>query len=163
MIFEEVELEKKKQLYDKEDLKKLALHKISSIEANIHIYTDGSTSGNQINGGAGVHIEYVDGVSEPVSLHQASYAAGALCSSYTGEWVALLEARKWIENNQEHYRFLICTDSKSLHESLQSNDWKDQDPGLKEIETILKRLRVTIKILCWHATGRSLEMIRQTI
>lgn len=42
-----VELTKKKSEYRPEQLKQITLEKIDSIKANLTIYTDGSTSGNQ--------------------------------------------------------------------------------------------------------------------
>ena len=57
-----------------------------------------------------------------------------MCSSYTGECVALLEALEWITITaiSEHrpIKVLICSDSKSL----QKNHWKDDDPWLKRIK-----------------------------
>ena len=66
------------------------------MEPNLTIYTDGSTSGEQENGGAGVTIwDSNDNV-----LEEISQPAGVLCSSNTGECVALLEAIKWIRDNE---------------------------------------------------------------
>ena len=52
--FESVQLEKRKDEYEKEELNRLANEKISSLGIDIRIYTDGSTKGQQRNGGAGV-------------------------------------------------------------------------------------------------------------
>ena len=50
--------------------------------------------------------------------------AGALCSSYGGECVAMLKACEWIKDKEdregEPLRVLIATDSESLINSLQN-------------------------------------------
>ena len=47
--FESVQLEKRKDEYEKEELNRLANEKISSLGIDIRIYTDGSTNGQQRN------------------------------------------------------------------------------------------------------------------
>ena len=128
--FESVPLERKKEEYTKEELKAMTVAKIESLDKPIHIYTDGSTSGDQKNGGAGIYVETREGE----KLHEESWPAGSLCSSYTGECVAFLRALEWIERVNEQ-DVLICTDSKSLQESLRSNSWKDTDIWLKKKRT----------------------------
>ena len=54
-------LQKKKSDYQPEELKSIALQKILSYNAKTTIYTDGSTSGKQENGGAGVFIIAYEG------------------------------------------------------------------------------------------------------
>ena len=85
-----VELTKKNSEYRPEQLKQTTLEKIYSIKATLSIYTDGSTNGNQENGGVGVTIRG----SNSNLTEESSHSAGALCSSYTGECVAFLEAIK---------------------------------------------------------------------
>ena len=59
-----------------EHLKQITMEKIQSMEPNLTIYTDGSTSGEQENGGAGVTIwDSNDNV-----LEEISQPAGALCT-----------------------------------------------------------------------------------
>ena len=74
-------------------------------------------------------------------------AAGRLCSSYTGECVALLRALEWIANRGPEPEYLICTDSKSLQDALVTNSWRDQDPWLKKIKLLIQQIRSTITIL----------------
>ena len=77
-----MKLEKKKSEYSSEALRQAALEKIETFDDVSHIiYTDGSTSGRQENGGAGMMIQDADGQ----VVHEASFPAGAKCSSYTGE------------------------------------------------------------------------------
>ena len=141
MTMEMVALGKKKEEYSKEELKNLTLLKINAIDAEIRVYTDGSTDANQENGGAGVFIESREGA----TLYEASFPAGRYCSSYTGECVAALKALEWILHNPADS--LICTDSMSLQQALVINDWKDRDPWLKEIKSMLQRLQNRITVL----------------
>ena len=58
---EKVELERKKEEYTNEQLKTHSLAKIAEYDVDFQIYTDGSTSGEQRNGGAGTYIIDSDG------------------------------------------------------------------------------------------------------
>ena len=136
-----VPLEKPKDEYQPEELKRLSLDKIGSFDTEAVIYTDGSTSGQQEDGGAGVLI--MDGNGR--SLFEASFPAGKLCSSYTGECVAMLRALEWLQENP--MTSLICTDSLSLQSALAQNNWKDRDPWLKEIKQILFTLEEPVTLL----------------
>lgn len=62
---------------------------------------------------------------------ESSNPAGALCSSYTGECVAVLEAIKWVREKEipANEIVLICSDSMSLAQSLPNNHWKTQTRG----------------------------------
>ena len=126
-----VPLEKPKEEYLPEELKRISLEKIESINRELTIYTDGSTSGDQENGGAGVVIYDNSGR----TILEASYPAGGLCSSYSGECVALLHALEWLSENKK--TSLICTDSLSLQGALSQNDWRDNDLWLKKIKSIV--------------------------
>jgi ribonuclease HI len=146
---EYVELEKKKSEYRPEALRQAALEKIETFDDVSHIiYTDGSTSGRQENGGAGMMIQDADGQ----VVHEASFPAGAKCSSYTGESVAFLEAIRWVhEKGKERPnivgKILICSDSMSLAQSLDKNRWKDMDPWLQRIKDVLFELTSQITLL----------------
>ena len=61
--------------------------------------------------------------------------------------MALLRTLEWIESNQVADECLIATDSKSLQDSLISNDWKDPDPWLKEAKKSLSRIESKITVL----------------
>ena len=80
----EVKLEKKKDAYTEEELRRQTECKIAEVNADIEIYTDGSTSGDQRKGGAGIFIQNREGT----ILMEKSIPAGSLCSSYDGESVA---------------------------------------------------------------------------
>jgi ribonuclease HI len=104
----------------------MSLDCISSFQADINIYTDGSTNKDQENGGAGVHIE-----SDGVEIAAIIKPAGKYCASYGGEIVALLEAMKWIEKAEREcihqLTILIATDSKSLTDAMRNPDWKNSE------------------------------------
>ena len=51
-----VELSKKKEDYSASELASITDMKIADINADLEIYTDGSTSGEQRNGGAGIYV-----------------------------------------------------------------------------------------------------------
>ena len=88
MKFDAVALSKPKDQYTSEELKALTEQKLDTIEAEIFIWTDGSTSGSQERGGAGVYIQ--DKVTGESS--RQSYPEGELCSSFGAEGVAMLES-----------------------------------------------------------------------
>ena len=106
---------------------------------NYKIYTDGLTNGKQTNGEAGVYIEDSTGR----EIAEFSEPAGAFCSSYGGECVAMLRACKWIKEKEdregEPLSILILTDSELLTNALQNRGWKVKDGWLKSIKTNLQR------------------------
>ena len=145
VTMEEVELDKKKEEYSQDELKQLTLSKIAEINADIEIYTDGSTSGQQINGGAGIFIRKKDGtVTERMSM-----AAGKYCSSYDGECVAMMEATRWIrEKPVDNTKYAIFTDSLSLVCALKTNNWKDSHEWLRWVKFNLSGMQKEVHI-CW--------------
>ena len=64
------------------------MSKILEIKADLEIYTDGSTSENQMNEGAGFHSRSKDGS----TIEEMNVAAGKYCSSYDVEGVAMIKA-----------------------------------------------------------------------
>ena len=132
-----VQLEKKKDRYSPEELRSRAIEKMESLKATITIFTDGSTSGRQERGGAGVFVQ--DEQSKEM-ITEMSFAAGRFCSSYTGECVGLLEAMRWVKNREAtegSMKVLICTDSMSLTQALEKDNWKDQDYWVKQIKDVI--------------------------
>ena len=140
----EVKLEKKKDAYTEEELRRQTECKIAEVNADIEIYTDGSTSGDQRKGGAGIFIQNREGT----ILMEKSIPAGSLCLSYDGESVACLEALRWIENQRQDVKYAIFTDSKSLTTALSSNKWKITHEWLKQIKNVLQKLKQTVTV-CW--------------
>ena len=81
---------------------------------------------------------------------EMSFPAGKLCSSYTGECVAMLEAVRWVQATEMEMgvlKVLICSDSKSLAEALSLNHWKDKDPWLKKIKELLYEVQAEVTLL----------------
>ena len=128
---DKVLLDRPKSEYKSDELRELSMAKIRSFTTDVIIYTDGSTDDLQENGGAGVFIEDASGL----PMLEASFPAGKLCSSYTGECVALLRALEWLQDH--HKSSLVCTDSLSLHSALSQNNWRDRDPWLKKVKNLL--------------------------
>ena len=145
VLITEVHLEKKKNEYSEEELKRLTTEKIEEIDADVEIYTDGSTSGEQENGGAGIFIQD----RRRNIIHESGTAAGALCSSYDGECIAMLPATNWVARQpQTEKHYLILTDSQSLVNALQSNNWRDKHEWLRAVKRnlIINKAKSTI---CW--------------
>ena len=67
-----VRLEGKKKDIPPEQLKRATIKEIESIKADLIIYTDGSTSGQQENGGAGFSVQTNTGE----VIEELSYPAG---------------------------------------------------------------------------------------
>ena len=134
LLFEQVALEKKKNEYSGEELRDLAMDKIQSIEAEYRLYTDGSTDGNQEKGGAGLSI--MNGADE--IIEEACFPAGALCSSFAAECMAMSKALDWIQ--QHPTTCVIISDSMSMLQALKSNDWKNCDHLVREIKDKLDKI-----------------------
>ena len=140
-----VELTKKKENYTEQELQRQTECKIAEVDADIEIYTDGSTAGNQQNGGAGVFAQDKEGN----VLLERSVPAGKLCSSYDGECLAFLEALKWIEDrDQREEKYAIFSDSLSLVTALKSNKWKDNHEWIRMIKRKLQETKTSVT-LCW--------------
>jgi ribonuclease HI len=173
-----VDLVKKKVEYPTEQLKRMTEEKIEEIGADLRIFTDGSTSGRQSNGGAGfVALDRNDNV-----VHEECKPAGKLCSSFDGECVAVLAALQWIKNPQpveasvadgtelrredssgdseantsttnatpgpSKGKIAIFTDSESLVCALGNNGIRERHEWMKKIKLELSKQETTIEI-CW--------------
>ena len=140
-----VTLDKNKEAYTLEDLARLTEVKIAEIDADVEIFTDGSTSGTQQRGGAGVFAQDKNGV----TLLEDKRAAGTLCSSYDGECVAMMMALEWITKEERgDVKYAIYTDSLSLINALEADNWKDQHEWLRVTKTLLAGTTNNITI-CW--------------
>ena len=126
--FDKVSLEKKKEEYSEDELRRRTEEKIEELEVEAILYTDGSTSGTQERGGAGLYVQRRDGTEEKMF-----WPAGRYCASYGAECVAFLRALEWAEENQVT-PIAICTDSLSLQQALQRDDWRDADDWIGEIK-----------------------------
>ena len=142
---EYVHLTKSKDQYTLSELGLESDRKIGEVDADVELFTDGSTSGDQQKGGAGVFVQDKSGN----ILHEEYKAAGAICSSYDGECVAMLMALEWIERKKEpETKYAIFTDSKSLVNSLEARNWKDTHEWLRMIKTKLSQIEYQLTI-CW--------------
>ena len=125
-----VPLEKKKTEYTTEQLREIANAKISEFNVPVKIFVDGSTSGNQLNGGAGIYV-----TTEEEKLHEECLSAGKFCSSFSAECCAFLQALIWIQQNAHPAQtIMVLTDSMSMTKALEANNPKDSDPWMKEIK-----------------------------
>ena len=140
--FAEVKLEKSKDQYSTEELRRRADERVNEITSEVVIFTDGSTDGNQNKGGAGVYIH--DRRSDVEE--RFSYPAGEICSSYGAEGVALLRALEWLEKAKA-VSATICTDSMSLHKALANDDWKDAQDWIRKIKEKSYHLQTDTTIL----------------
>ena len=130
--FERVQLEKKKCEYEEWELKELGDEKIGQLEAEAIVYTDGSTNDEQEYGGAGAYIQNRRDDRE----ERLSWPAGIYCSSYGAECVAFLKAVQWAETNGIH-SIAVVTDSLSLHQALENDDWRDANDWIGEIKALV--------------------------
>ena len=152
MEFERVELEDKKSKYSETELREKAEKKIGELEAVHKLYTDGSTDGNQEKGGAGLFVTDENGH----EIHQAHFPAGELCSSFQAECIAMAKALDWISANPSGGKSLIITDSMSMWQALQSNNWKDDDYHLHQIKSKVRAVDSKITLL-WVPSHCNIE------
>lgn len=142
-----VELEKKKSEYKPQELRRMSLEQIEAIDTDLTVYTDGSTSGNQEKGGAGIYIHDRNGE----TITTMCEPAGTYCSSYSGECMALLHTLKWIARSEIEWKegksILICTDSRSLTDALKQGNWKDTDHWLRESKRTLIGIKSQITLM----------------
>ena len=85
---------------------------------DLEMWCDGSAERANENGGSGVLV--IDNINE--TRHEIMKAAGRISSSYRAELTAMLAAVTWLRDNwcDEWKVVLMCSDSKSLIERLQS-------------------------------------------
>ena len=141
-----VRLDRKKEEFTIEELALRAEEKIAEINADVELYTDGSTSGKQKRGGAGLFIQNSRGE----KLYEEAKPAGEFCSSYDGECVAMMRALEWIGNEpqEEGRKYAIFTDSKSMIMALETKSWKESHEWMKRVKKKLSEIRKEVTI-CW--------------
>ena len=140
--FQRVELEKRKSEYTEVELREMSTAKINELQVKYKIYTDGSTNGKQEKGGAGVYVTD----SEDKEIHKAFFAAGAVCSSFQAECVAMEKAVDWLLENSGDSA--VITDSMSMVEALKAEEWKNSDYHLAQIKHKLHMIESKV-ILLW--------------
>ena len=114
------------------------LHLGSLPQCATWVWTDGSARDGVQNGGAGVFIDFPDG--EHQELRQP---AGALCSSYRAELVALRSACQYLLEHPTHLEdpVIFCTDSQSALAALREGPASQTSPLEIEIWEALVRLQ----------------------
>ena len=107
-------------------------------DIDIYIFTDGSaTEGTQM-GGAGI-VAFTRASEEECWSNCAP--AGKVCSSFDAESIAMLNALTWINNQEDsNKKYLICTDSKAVTETLRNSTTKNTSIW---IDKIIKELAKT--------------------
>ena len=115
-----------------------ALLKLASLpQASQTIWTDGSALNGTRNGGAGCYFEF-----DPA--HNSTAPAGAACSSYQTEFVAIHAALTYVVASnppQGLTRLRICTDSQDSIIAIKSAT--SHNPVLHQIRSILRTLPPT--------------------
>ena len=102
-----------------------AAHLASLPQCATWIWTDGSADTGVLNGGAGVYIEEPD-----AEEHCLRAPAGALCSSYRAELVALHTALKHLQEHPAHEAdpIVVCTDSQAALATLRQGPSAQASP-----------------------------------
>ena len=116
--------------------------KLEEMEIDLWIWTDGSTDANQERGGAGVFVED----KRTGETERLSFAAGAICSSYGAEGVAMLRALEWLEDHPGR-ETIICTDSLSVFAALKKDDWKDAQDWIRKIKLQCRKIDGQVTVL----------------
>ncbi len=82
------------------------------------LYTDGSCTAGTEEGGAAV-IVTTGSARNPVVLETIKKKGGKYTCSFEEEKVAMLEAVQWVKTNQKYGDTIICSDSRSLLQSIE--------------------------------------------
>ena len=109
-------------------------------ERDYMIYTNGSAEGGVADGGAGVAV-----IGEGEVVEEWAVPAGASCSSFAAEEVAMQEALDWLERSQEWKRATVLTDSQVLLAALEGCS----------TQTIVSKLRDAL----WRLEGESRDLV----
>ena len=101
------------------------LQRIRELDATFTIYTDGSATGGTRNGGAAAVVTRGD-PADPEVLHTLQQRGRTQTCSYEEEYEAMGMALRWVSEfaNDTDTSIVICTDSQSLCNSLDSIDLK---------------------------------------
>jgi len=143
----ETKLQKAKNEYTDQELKIITEQHITELNSDFYIYTDGSTSKTQENGGAGMTVYNKEGN----KISEECWAAGKWCSSFAGECVAMIQAMEWAQRNEEEEsrdrEYSILTDSMSLVKWMKNIGNKVQEGWKAEICNSMMKNKARIKIL----------------
>ena len=104
-----------------DDLRTLTLSTISEHKAEVTIYTDGSAEEGTSNGGSGMVV--TTGPPEnPTIIDTIKTRGRPHTSSFEEELEAMRTACSWLHSHPQYWRVLVCTDSKSLCDSMASTN-----------------------------------------
>ena len=127
----------------------LARSKIEKVgEVDLTIYTDGSVQEGGINGGAAAII--TRGRSNPPEVIDTIKApAGARCSSYQAEVVAMEQALQWLRRHDDEWQTaLIVSDSKSTLASIVSPGRWTRNEALLNVYRDIAQLGKRLHLYC---------------
>ncbi len=98
------------------------------------IYTDGSCTAGTDNGGSAAVVT-TGTARNPVVIESIAKKGGKFTCSFVEEHAAMMEAVNWIVENQKHDDTIICTDSRSLLQSIESElpDTNEIRKGLQSV------------------------------
>ena len=86
------------------------VRKLDSYDINTTIYTDGSCTSGISDGGSAVIIT-TGTARNPVEIERIMKKGGKFTCSYKEEKRAMIDAVKWMQENQKHDDAIICSDS----------------------------------------------------
>jgi ribonuclease HI len=123
----------------------------SHLPVDICIYTDGSAEAGSANGGSAAVFTKGD-PSSPIRLKVLKEPAGAACSSYVCELLAIKMALQECAKSFSNSSILIISDSQSAISAIQSSSFATH-PYIAEIGRIASSLPVVSAIYCPSHVG----------
>ena len=102
------------------------VRKLDSYNINTTIYTDGSCDSGISDGGSAVIIT-TGTARNPVEIERIMKKGSKFTCSYEEEKRAMIEAVKWMQENQKHDDTIICSDSLSLLTAIDCNSTDTQE------------------------------------
>jgi ribonuclease HI len=117
-----------------------------SATTDICVYTDGSATGGFINGGSAAIFTMGD-PSAPVRLKTLMQPAGAACSSYTCELLAIKIALEECVTHHPHANILIVSDSQSAISAIQGGAFAPH-PYVADISRLASDLQLVHATYC---------------
>ena len=115
-------------------------------ETWIRVYTDGSAEHATRNGGAGIFIQYPDGLQDSLT-----FATGIHSTNFKSEAVAIEKGASYLENKQlppQHIVFL--SDASSVVDALKRNRHKELNNLSKAIMNLCESHKVAIQWIPSH-------------
>ena len=95
------------------------------------VYTDGSATNATTKGGAGIYIEYPNGVQQSLAI-----PTGLYCSNYKAEEEALIHAANYIKETAENMQVVFLTDALSVIQALSNNKLPQLEIAIHSIKSL---------------------------